>query len=69
MHVGQPIRFACGECQIAFDVTVAPFDEWREQMYEPGDDVDIGIPTFRRFCGVAELRPVSDTPVIVKRRV
>src|SRR4051794_37790185 len=30
LRPSESVRVACGECQVAFDITVAPRDEWRE---------------------------------------
>ena len=63
MKPGEPTRFTCGECQIAFDITVAPYDEWREQ-FEPGTEPDgeqVVMPDAEcPFCGARELKQQAD---------
>ncbi|HZZ77568.1 MAG TPA: hypothetical protein VFE62_03560 [Gemmataceae bacterium] len=67
---GEPTRFVCGECQIAFDLTVAPFDQWREQ-FEPGTEPDGELAVMPDaecpFCGKRELRAHADPAVIATR--
>ena len=36
MRPGETVRFACDECRMAFDITIAPPAEW----WEPQDDMD-----------------------------
>jgi len=62
----EPTRFVCGDCQIAFDIIVAPYDEWRDPLDveatgEPFVMLDAECP----FCGARELREASDQPRIV----
>jgi hypothetical protein len=58
MRPGETVRFACDECRMAFDITMAPPAEWRE----PQDDkdyrvpVDVELPHFCPFCELGEVR-------------
>lgn len=66
MKPGEPTRFACGECQIGFDITVAPWGEWREQ-FQDGTEPDEPLVMAGAecpFCGARELRQASDAPTI-----
>jgi hypothetical protein len=49
MKPGETIRFACGECDIAFDLRVAPPSEWEEGM--ECDATDEFEPICSPFCG------------------
>jgi hypothetical protein len=58
MKPSEIIRFACGDCQIVFDLCVAPLSEWGEQP-EIDNFSDIE-PTCCPFCGVGELKKLHD---------
>jgi hypothetical protein len=57
-----PIRFACGDCQVVFDMCVAPTSEWAEEIDEADFEggIDVGEPSVCPFCGAAELKPTHD---------
>jgi hypothetical protein len=57
MKPGETIRYACGDCQIAFDLCLAPFSECAD-----GDmaDLDEAEPKCCPFCGAGELKPTHD---------
>ena len=64
MMAGQTIRFACGECNVVFDLGLLPRVQWREQpVDEPADNkaAVTGCP----FCGSAEVRAQHDVPLRV----
>ena len=63
MKPGETIRFACGECQIVFDLSVSPPSDWAEQLEL--DDLDDLEPTSCPFCGAAagELRNLHDRAI------
>jgi hypothetical protein len=66
MKPGEAARFACDECGIAFDLTIAPLSEWVEQHQDKdADDYMIGPPERCPFCDLAELRRVHDRPTII----
>lgn len=59
------VRFVCGECGIGFDITVAPYDEWCEQLDVEADGEPMVMPDAEcPFCGARELRQASDRPII-----
>jgi hypothetical protein len=68
MKPGETVRVACGECQIVFDMTVAPRDEWREL---PEDESDADTDSYLMpdaacpFCGAYDLKPRHDLPTYV----
>lgn len=67
MRPGEPTRFVCGECQIAFDITVAPFDEWREQFEdgtEPDGELSVMPDAQCPFCSARDLHQQADRPHI-----
>ncbi|HWY85750.1 MAG TPA: hypothetical protein VNX28_03445 [Gemmataceae bacterium] len=64
MVPNQPVRFACGECQAVFHITVAPESEWAEWI-DPSEyegNPDIGEPTSCPFSGSVEIKAVQDRP-------
>jgi hypothetical protein len=63
MKPGETIRFACGECQIVFDLNVSPPSDWAEQLEL--DDLGDIEPTCCPFCGAAasELRNLHDRAI------
>jgi hypothetical protein len=68
MKIGEPTRFQCAECQIAFDIIVAPVEEWREQLLEVDEDgINVLSDAQCPFCGKAELKikPMVDEPIQV----
>lgn len=48
----ETIRFACGECQVVFDLRVAPGSEWAEGIPEGGEPVKAVSLICCPFCGV-----------------
>jgi hypothetical protein len=65
MKPGETVRVECGECQIAFDITVAPRDQWPELPEEEGEDdteCDLMPRAECPFCGKRELKVQSDQP-------
>ena len=64
MKPGETIRIACGDCNVVFDLCVAPTSEWPEEMdpaVAPVDQIDaVCCP----FCGASagELGPLHDRP-------
>jgi hypothetical protein len=63
MKPGETIRFACEDCQVVFDLCVAPLAEWAEQIDE--NDIEggfqIGEPVLCPFCGSSELKATHDS--------
>lgn len=43
MKPGETMRYACGDCQVFFDVAIALVSEWAEQFDDDGT-VDVGEP-------------------------
>jgi hypothetical protein len=41
MKPGETIRIACGDCQIVFDLCVAPTSEWAEDLNLAADTFGI----------------------------
>jgi hypothetical protein len=67
MTPGQTLRFACGDCQVVFDICVAPVSEWAEEI-DPDDfdgRIDIGEPASCPFCGSSEIKVTHDRAVQV----
>lgn len=65
MKPGETVRFACDECQIVFDLTIAPSSEWVEQFDDnEHDDVEINPPCRCPFCNLSKLRPLHVKPCI-----
>jgi hypothetical protein len=65
MKPGETIRFACDECQIVFDLCVAPVSEWVEQQNEKDfEDAEVEAPERCPFCELGELRVAHDRPLI-----
>ena len=64
MNPGETVRFACGDCQIVFDLCVAPPSEWAEEFEEGTEPEEIGKPILCPFCGDAELNPTHDRPTV-----
>ena len=66
MRPGEPVRFACDECMIVFDLRIAPLSEW----VEPHDENDfespmeIEAPARCPFYDLAESRVIHDRPLI-----
>jgi hypothetical protein len=62
MKPGETIRIACGECNIVFDLCVAPPSEWGEDFDSSTDTVNDIEPTCCPFCGAAagELKDLHD---------
>ena len=50
-------RYACGNCQILFDLFLAPTSEWAVFQEEDGPEIDTE-PTICPFCGAGELKPL-----------
>jgi hypothetical protein len=54
---------ACGECNVAFDFTIAPRDEWRElpnSEEEPDDECTLMDDAACPFCGSYDLKIQPD---------
>ena len=66
MRPGETVRFACDECQIVFDLCIAPVSEWVEQHDENDFEspLEVEAPARCPFCDLAELRVIHDRPVI-----
>ena len=62
MRLGETIRFACLDCQIVFDLNIAPPSEWPEQLGL--DDLDDIEPACCPFCGAAQLKHLHDRPAL-----
>jgi hypothetical protein len=58
------LRFACGDCQIVFDLTVAPKSKWEKQYDAKATLDDAGVPSIRAFCGPGERTAVKNRLVI-----
>jgi len=58
MKLGETIRFACGNCQIVFDLNISPPSEWPEQLEL--DHLDDMEPNCCPFCGAGELKHLHD---------
>jgi hypothetical protein len=58
----ETIRYACGECLVAYDVQLAPMSEWAE----PDDPHAAGeidyAPTCCPFCGSGDIKVLHDRP-------
>jgi hypothetical protein len=54
MMPGETVRFSCGECNLVFDVCLAPQSEWPE-IPGPGMEEEI-YATCCPICGSSELR-------------
>ena len=50
MKPGESIRFACGDCQVVFDICVAPTSEWAEALDLEADADNEFEPTCCPFC-------------------
>jgi hypothetical protein len=59
MRPGENVRFACGECRIVFDISIAP-ELADGSAIDEIDDWLYCCP----FCGIAELRQLHDTPTV-----
>ena len=59
MKPNETMRYACDDCQVVFDVAVAPVSEWAEAFDDDGT-VDVGEPLCCPFCGANELKTVHD---------
>ena len=63
MKPGEAIRYACDECQVVFDLALAPISEWAE--LQDADQGSQHIPVhWCPFCGAGlhELRELHDRP-------
>jgi hypothetical protein len=56
MKPGETIRYACGECLVAFDLRLAPTKEWAEGGLDVPRDVELP-PISCPFCGSSEVKP------------
>jgi len=63
MNLGETLRFACGDCQVVFDLCLAPASERAEQP-EEGVEEDID-PTCCPFCGSSEIEPTHDRAIVL----
>jgi hypothetical protein len=63
MKPGETIRYACDECQVVFDLALAPTAEWVELQEEDQDSQDVPVHCCP-FCGAwaHELRELHDRP-------
>ena len=44
MKPGQTARFVCEECLVAFEITLAPRNEWPEGIEDEGEhDMDVSL--------------------------
>ena len=50
MKPGESIRFACGDCQVVFDICVAATSEWAEALDLEADADNEFEPTCCPFC-------------------
>jgi hypothetical protein len=55
----ETIRFACGNCLVAFDLQLAPTSEWTEGGLDVPDDIELP-PTSCPFCGSSEIEALHD---------
>jgi hypothetical protein len=55
MKPGETVRYACGECLVAFDVQLAPTKEWAEGGVGVSKDVELP-PTSCPFCGSGDIK-------------
>ena len=60
MKPGETIRIACGDCNIVFDLCVAPTSEWAEDFESATGTINDIEPTCCPFCGARELRSLHD---------
>jgi hypothetical protein len=70
MKPGETVRVACGECQVAFDITIAPRDEWRElpnDENEPDEECTLMEDAACPFCSSYDLKMQADQSAYVKR--
>lgn len=58
MKAGETIRFACGDCQIVFDLSISPPSDWPEPLER--DDLHAVEPICCPLCGSGELKPLHD---------
>ena len=65
MKPAETVRFTCEECQIVFDLCVAPVSEWPEDYGDDNADGTNSTPTCCPFCGSGEVKAMNDTPVQV----
>jgi hypothetical protein len=65
MMARETIRFACGDCQVVFDLCLAPFSESADG--DLAGITDSEDPTICPFCGAGELKPVHAVPAIVAK--
>jgi Zn finger protein HypA/HybF involved in hydrogenase expression len=58
----QPVRFSCGDCQVVFDLCVAPESEWAEwiDQSESEANLDIGEVVLCPLCGSKEIKATHD---------
>jgi hypothetical protein len=65
MKPGESVRFACHECQIVFDICVAPVSEWVEQLDEADFEspMEVDPPSRCPLCKSSELRVTHDRPL------
>jgi hypothetical protein len=68
MSPGETLRFACDECNIVFDLCIAPLSEWVEPQNENDFDspMEVEAPSRCPFCDLAELRFIHDRPLIAE---
>jgi hypothetical protein len=66
MRPGDAARFTCYECGIAFDLKIAPTNEWAEELDENDFEggADLMPPIVCPFCQSDELRQKADQPII-----
>jgi len=60
MKPGETMRYACGDCQIVFDLTLSPLSERADEGIDCPEDEE---PLFCPFCAVDQLRPMHDRAI------
>jgi Zn finger protein HypA/HybF involved in hydrogenase expression len=68
MRPGETVRFACHDCQIVFDLTVAPVSEWVEELDESDSEspMEVESPVQCPFCESMDLHVTHDRPLSIK---
>ena len=68
MQPKETFRVSCGECQGAFDITIAQRDEWRElpnDENEPDTECRLQDDVACPFCGTPGLTLQADLPTYI----
>jgi len=61
MKPGETVRYACDDCHIVFDLSLAPFTESADDDLH--DLEEVNEPDCCPFCGMGQLEPRLESPV------